>query len=386
MTAHLTPDRGALLLRRAISTAVLSAGFALTGVGTVLPGILLPLFSEKWGLRDDGAGLLLFLQFSGSSLGALFSGLNRIRSMSLGYALLVVSSLDLVFDHLRTPFAVFFFFGLGLGMAMTSTSLLVSDRSGENRAAKLEWLNFTWSIGATSCPLLLLPLVHRDDIHQVYLSLFAVFFLVLAWVVAAERETKPAIAAVASGAEPRPISRLFLLLLICAVCTVGVESALTGWLTTYSHRTGMQSLAGSALATAVFWLGEILSRLAFSTPLLKKIGRQTVLRLGIWGLTATAIFLIAAPHPWTIIAGAGVAGIFTGPLYPIQLSYLLERSARGWFFAVAGLGAAFFPWITGLVSAHLNSLRLGLLVPCCGASVMLVLTALIFEPAQTENL
>lgn len=327
---------------------------------------------------------MLFMQYAGSSLGAIFSGLNRIRSIALGYALLVASSLDLVFAHSRAPFTGFFFFGFGLGMAMTSTSLLISDRSGDERAAKLEWLNFAWSLGATTCPLLLLPLVRRDDTHQVYVLLLVAFFLLLAWVAAAERQEKPVIVAAASNAERRPFDQVFLLLLICAVCTVGVESALTGWLTTYSHRTGMRSLAGSALATAVFWLGEMVSRLTFSTPLLKKIGRQTVLKWGICGVTASAIFLIAAPHPSIIIAAAGVAGIFTGPLYPILLSYLLERSARGWLFAVAGLGAAFFPWITGLVSAHLNSLRLGLLVPCFGGAVMLAFGALIFRPGQTD--
>jgi len=378
-----SPPRAAPLART-ISTAVLSTGFALTGAGTVLLGILLPVFSQKWGLSDDTAGFLLFMQYAGSSLGAIFSGLNRIRSIALGYALLVASSLDLVFAHSRAPFTGFFFFGFGLGMAMTSTSLLISDRSGDERAAKLEWLNFAWSLGATTCPLLLLPLVRRDDTHQVYVLLLVAFFLLLAWVAAAERQEKPVIVAAASNAERRPFDQVFLLLLICAVCTVGVESALTGWLTTYSHRTGMRSLAGSALATAVFWLGEMVSRLTFSTPLLKKIGRQTVLKWGICGVTASAIFLIAAPHPSIIIAAAGVAGIFTGPLYPILLSYLLERSARGWLFAVAGLGAAFFPWITGLVSAHLNSLRLGLLVPCFGGAVMLAFGALIFRPGQTD--
>ncbi|MFZ0305113.1 MAG: hypothetical protein WAL75_20650 [Terracidiphilus sp.] len=369
--------------RSTLSTAVLSVGFALTGTGTLLLGILLPVFSEKWGLRDDGAGLLLFLQFSGSSLGAILSGLNRIRSMAIGYGLLVASSLDLVFAHSSAPFAVFFFFGLGLGMAMTSTSLLFSDRWGDERAAKLEFLNFVWSLGASSCPLVVLPFVHRDDTHLAFLLLLLLFTLLLAWVAAKERQERPVIVPAASGAARRFLGLVFALLAVWAMCVVGVESALSGWLTTYSHRTGMPTLAGSALATSVFWLGEMLSRLAFSTTLLKKIGRQTVLIWGVWGLTASTIILIAAPRPSIIVAAAGLAGIFTGPLYPILLSFMLERSPRGWFFAVAGVGSAVFPWFTGLISAHLNSLQFGLLVPCGGGLAMLVLGALVFEPART---
>jgi fucose permease len=174
-----------------------------------------------------------------------------------------------------------------------------------------------------------------------------------------------------------------MLFAIWAMCVVGVESSLSGWLTTYSHRTGMPTLAGSALATSVFWFGEMLSRLAFSTPLLKRIGRQAVLVWGVWGVTASSIVLITAPHPWMIVAAAGLAGIFTGPIYPLLLSLMLERSARGWFFAVAGLGSAVFPWLTGLISAHLGSLRFGLLVPCAGGLAMLVLGGMVFKPART---
>jgi fucose permease len=383
MPANLTTAMETSSPRRAFSTAVLSVGFALTGTGTLLLGLLLPLFAEKWGLRDDGAGLLLFLQFSGSSMGAILSGLNRIRSMAIGYGLMAASSLDLIFAHSRAPFAVFFFFGLGMGMAMTSTSLLFSDRWGDERAPKLEWLNFVWSLGATTCPLVALPFVHGDDTHLVFLLILVLSILLLAWVAAMERQEMPAVVLAASGAARRPLGLVFILLAIWSMCVVGVEAALSGWLTTYSHRTGMPTLAGSALATSVFWLGEMLSRLAFSTALLKKTGRQTVLKWGVWGVTASAIILIAVPHPWMIVAAAGLAGIFTGPLYPILLSFMLERSARGWFFAVAGAGSAVFPWFTGLVSAHLNSLRFGLLVPCAGGLAMLVLGGLVFRPART---
>ncbi len=49
--------------RRRLSIIALSSGFALTGAGTVMLGVLLPTLSLRWGLRDDQAGLLLFLQF-----------------------------------------------------------------------------------------------------------------------------------------------------------------------------------------------------------------------------------------------------------------------------------------------------------------------------------
>jgi fucose permease len=84
------------------------------------------------------------------------------------------------------------------------------------------------------------------------------------------------------------------------------------------------------------------------------------------------VLLIAAHNPGSIRLTAALAGLCVGPLYPLLLSFLLERSPQGWIFAVAGLGSAFFPWLTGLLSAHYGSLRQGLLAPC-GAAVLMVL-------------
>jgi MFS transporter, FHS family, glucose/mannose:H+ symporter len=343
-------------------------------------GVLLPTLMQKWGLRDDAAGFLLFLQFFGSALGAVFTGANRIRSMIGGYGLLAICTGALVFAGSRAPFAVFFFYGLGLGMAMTATSLLVSDRCDRDRAAKLEWLNFTWSAGAMAGPMLFLPFLHRANLRALFLCLLGLFVLLLAWVVFRERhQSWPAPIHEARPAIPASPGS-FLLLIILAMCTVGVEAALSGWLTTYSHRSGFSGLAGEALATSLFWLGGMLSRLAFSTPLLARIGRHAALQITVWGVAASLSMLIAVPRPAFILVLSGLTGICIGPLYPLLLSFLLERSARGWIFAVAGMGAAIVPWLTGLLSAHFGSLRYGLIVPCAASLLMIVLCAFALRP------
>lgn len=348
-------------------------------------GVLLPTLSLRWGLRDDQAGLLLFLQFVASGLGAIVTGLNRIRSMAIGYGLLAATLSVLALDGARAAYLAFFFYGLGLGMAMTSTSLLFSDRWGDDRAAKLEWLNFAWSAGATVGPVCFLPFLRRGDTRSLFTMMLALSLAMFAWVVLRERQEPRIIPPKRHSAVGRSVRTLFLLLLLLAMTSVGVETALSGWLTTYSHRAGIGSLAGAALATSIFCLGEMLSRLAFSTRLLAKSGRRAVLQWSVWGVTISSILVIAAPHPWMILVAAGAAGAFIGPLYPLLLSYLLELSPWGWFFSVGGLGAALFPWITGLVSAHYHSLRYGLVVPCAAGLVMIGISALMFGHVQRDN-
>jgi MFS family permease len=370
---------------RALSTAMLSTGFSLTGAGTVMLGVLLPTISLKWGLRDDQAGLLLFLQFFASGLGAVVTGLHRVRSLAIGFALLAATLGALAIDESKIAYAAFFFYGLGLGMAMTSTSLLFSDRWGSDRAAKLEWLNFAWSAGATVGPVCFLPFLHQGNFRWLFVAMMVLSVAMLVWVVLLERDAPRAAPGRKSGSVGSSARTVFALLLLLTMTIVGVESSLSGWLTTYSHRAGMRSLAGAALATSIFWLGEMLSRLVFSTRLLAKVGRRQVLRWGIWGVTVAAVAVIATPNPWLILVAAGVAGMFIGPLYPLSLSYLLEFSPWGWFFAVGGMGAALFPWLTGVVSAHFHSLRYGLMVPCVTGVAMAALNWLIFRGRQTAD-
>jgi MFS transporter, FHS family, glucose/mannose:H+ symporter len=359
--------------RSRFSELVLTAGFSLTGAGTVLLGALLPLIAQKFALNDAAAGFLLFLQFFGSALGAVFTGLNRRRSISAGYALLAASAMALAFANARTLFPAFFFFGLGLGLTETSTSLIFSDRFADVRAAKLEGINFAWSLGATAGPVFFLPVLRHGNIQPLFLALVGLFLFFLVWVLLVERDLAPGTDFEDARSHSSLVRRSFWSLALLAMCTVGIEASMSGWLTTYSHRAGLKSLAGAAMATTIFWCGGLFSRLAFSTRLMTKVGRHMVLLGSIWGVTFCGFALIVAPHPLEILLIAGLGGVCIGPLYPLTLSFLLERTSRGWVFAIAGMGAAFFPWITGMLSSALGSLRVGLVTPCAASLLMLAL-------------
>jgi len=362
----------------------LGVGFGLTGAGTVMLGVLLPTLSHRWGLRDDAAGFLFFLQFFGSSLGALLTGSNRVRALIRGYGLLVVSACALAFAGLQLSFVIFFFFGLGLGMVMTATSLLFSDRYGDDRAAKLERLNFAWSAGATAAPLLFLPFLQKGSLNSLFFTFQGLFLLLLVWVFFRERRTAPGLPLKPNASQCKSTAPLYFLLplVVMAMCAVGVDSSLSGWLTTYSHRADPGNAGWAALATSLFWFGIMLSRLVFSTRLLAIIGRRIVLFWTLWGTAISVMLLIAAHTPTPIRVVSVLAGLCIGPLYPLVLSFLLERSPRGWIFSVAGVGSAFFPWLTGLFSAHFGSLRFGLIAPCAAALLMIVLLPVSFRLSE----
>jgi len=80
-------------------------------------------------------------------------------------------------------------------------------------------------------------------------------------------------------------------------------------------------------------------------------------------------------------AGLGLAGI-----YPILVAWLVkafgERSRRigAVMFALAGMGGATMPWLVGLMSTRMGSLRAGLIVPLAGCAAMFTLIATMLEP------
>jgi fucose permease len=175
-------------------------------------------------------------------------------------------------------------------------------------------------------------------------------------------------------------------LVILAMLAVGVEGSLSGWLTTYSHRADLLNEGGAVFATSLFWFGIMLSRLVFSTRLLAMIGRQRVLHFAIWCAAGSVALLIAAHNPAVIRVASGLAGLSIGPLYPLLLSFLLERSSRGWIFAVAGTGSALFPWLTGILSSHYGSLRYGLIAPCGAALLMVVLLSVSLRTTSSAGM
>ncbi len=350
-------------------------------------GVLLPTLSQRWGLRDDAAGFLLFLQFFGSLLGAFFVGTKRLRSLMGGYALLAVSAGALTFAGMHFSFAIFFFWGIGLGMTMTSTSLLFSDRYADDRAAKLERLNFAWAAGATAAPLLFIPFLRMPSQNQLFFTFQAMFVLLLVWVVSREREggARPQSNVDESRGQSRPSLAALLPLVVMAMCSVGIEASMSGWLTTYSHRADSTGAGGAALAASLFWFGIVLSRLVFSTRLLAMVGRSRLLRTILWGITASLALLVAAQHPTPIRIAATLAGLCIGPLYPLLLSFILQQTARGWIFAVAGIGSALLPWLTGVFSARFGSLQFGLIAPCGAAVLMIVLSLICLRPGNPST-
>jgi fucose permease len=150
----------------------------------------------------------------------------------------------------------------------------------------------------------------------------------------------------------------------------GLETCLSGWLTTFALRYGDKTLAVSEYTTLLLWMSLTLGRVGASAVMLR-VGEKTVQR---WGLGLAAVFTaaLAMAHSAVTIAGFAVLlGLSLAPFFPATWALLMaERpTARqaGIVLAVSGLGAAALPWLMGVVSTRAGSLQVALALPFAAA-------------------
>ncbi len=350
-------------------------GCALTGIGTVLLGAILPRLSTQWHLRDRDAGLLLLVQFATSASGALLVRRNLWKALACGYGLIGAGAIC-IFLLQQKSLPAFGVYGLGLGLAMTSTNMLTGRRYPHRMGAALALVNFSWSAGAVACPLLAAQFLRHATAGAAFglIGLIALPFALLPLL--ADRSDLDA--STSPGPAPTGIreATTILYFALLAFLYVGIEASVGNWMSTYATRTTAWTFSGSTVAVAVFWAALLLGR-ATTPAILARMPERRLYRASVVATIAGVLLLLAAHSPLTILAGSALIGFALAPLFPLILALFLAEiggsSNAGWVFATAGMGGAVLSWLTGIISTGTGSLRVGLLVPGAAALLMLLL-------------
>jgi fucose permease len=361
------------------SAGLMHFGFVLTGLGTALLGPILPLLTRQWHLLDAQSGLLLLAQFCGSFTGGVSVSRHLRRSLLAGLSAAAVGfGIFAVAPGLALACIGLFLGGFGLGQIIASTNILAGHRYTEHRGSALALLNFSWSFGAMLSPLLAAWLLPRFALRGM-LECFAALFMIGALAMTAEIWKTPeeiGVADTPSGSKGLSW-RVFLYFGGLLFLYGGLETCLSGWLTTYALRYGDKTLAISEYTTLLLWMALTAGR-AGSSIVMLRIGEKTVQR---WGLVLAVIFTagLATAHSATGIATFAVLlGFSLAPFFPSTFALLMAEkpAARqaGIVLAVSGLGAAALPWLMGVVSTQTGSLQVALALPLAAAILLLAMS------------
>ncbi len=344
-----------------------------------LPGSVLPALLVQWTLADSQAGLLFFLGWLGSSLGALLVRGSLVRSLVLGTSLLATASFGMAFGSRTSCFVWMAIFGAGLGATMTAISLLQAARHAQHRGIELNRLNLFWALGACTCPSLAAHSLRIANIRGIFSAVGFFFAALLLWVLVMERDQPVAsqpsrLAATSAGPTSwlSGLTRWPLLIILLMFLPTGIESAVGGWIAAYVQRT-QETIATTVTAGSCFWVGMLCSRTLNSTFLLLRRSERFVLGQSMITIVFGMALLLVSKTSLGILPAVFLTGFGLGPVYPLLLAQALQYSENTVIFFIAGLGSSFLPWLTGVVSTSASSLRTGLFVPFAGSLLMLAL-------------
>jgi fucose permease len=355
---------------RALS--ILHVGFLLTGTLTTMLGPLLPAFSKTWALEDSQAGYLFTAQFFGSILGVLLSSkaiasVGLLNSLTAGFAAICASIAVLGFVPFAPGVLCIIVYGVGLGLTIPATNLLIAELNPTRRAESLNILNLLWGIGALVSPPLLGPLALHQGIQLPLLGLAFLFGGVSLTLYLLSPDTLKIDQR--DEIPPREMSGLWsnaalILIAVSAFLYVGLENAISGWLSSYGLRTGGAERFWS-FVPSIFWATILLGRAA-APALLRRCSPIKLILVGVIIALLGTIVLLSWRSMTGLIVGAGLAGLGCAPIFPTTIAILSETFGRfasrlaSIVFGLAALGGAIIPWLVGVISSHYQSLQIGL--------------------------
>ena len=360
----------------------LAAGFLLAGLGTVVLGPLMPSLLHDWRLTDQQGGLLLAAKFVGSFLGGVsvprrlrFGVLGGMTFACVGFGAFALSG------GLASGAACLFVGGFGLGQIIASTNIVVGRRYREHTGSALASVNFFWSLGAVACGLIAAAVLPRFHLRGPLLMFAGMSLVVgLGGFLNVSSGTASGSEASSTEAERLP-ARVMVRFAVLLFLYGGLETCMTGWLTTYTLRFSDVQLLGGQSAIVLLWSALTVGR-AISSAALRVMREATLQRIGL-GLSAVLIAaLLTTRHGPLLSLYCVLLGLSLAPFFPTTFALLMKRrpTAReaGFILAVSGLGAALFPWMMGFVSTQSGSLRLAMVVPM-GLALGLLLLSLIAD-------
>ena len=358
-------------------------GLGLAGLGTALLGPILPLLARQWQLQDSQSGLLMTAKFCGAFLGGVTVKKDLRSSMIVGMLAGGIGfGVFAVAPGMALGCAGLFVGGFGLGQLITSINILAGRRFTRRRGSALSQLNFSFSLGAMMSALLaawLLPLFALIHLLEGFAATFVaglVWFLIRRFGgkrATAPGEVEPAEASIEpSGAGLTPRAYLYFAGLL--ILYGGLETCLSGWLTTYALRYGDKRLVVSEYTTLLLWMSLTVGRVGAAIVLLRT-GERRVQR-GAMALSVLFTVGLAYSHSaWSIGAFAVLLGLSLAPFFPATFALLMAEKPTsrqaGIVLAVSGLGAAALPWMMGVISTRAGSLQMALVLPL-GAAIALL--------------
>lgn len=381
------PAQSSVQLR--VMKVLLHTGFFLSGIATVLIGQILPLLSAKFSLNDEQTGNFFPAQFIGSLTGTVltnwFAKRNRfLMACLLGCFAMGIGVLMLNSGSLELCLLGFFINGIGIGLTLPAMNLMILELEPDPARAisRLSIFNFFWGFGAILSQPFVDILSHGTNIFAPTLILSILLLIVGAGLLLIPNSIgqKP----VSDDSDNNEFSTLIWTTPVAwAIAAfnfihVGFESAMGGWLKTYTQRIEGSEAPSLFPPILLFFVFFVAGR-AIAPVFFRFLSKNQMLLVNLLVMLAGMIILLFARDVLLLGIGASIAGFGTSSIFPANLSrftaFFGPSAARRAtpFFILGTLGAASTNWLVGYISNYSNSLHTGMLLLFFSVVALLVL-------------
>ena len=366
---------------------LLHVAFFVSGISTVLIGQVLPFLSARFSLNDEQTGFFFPSQFAGSLIGTLltswFGKRNRFLLASLLGCFLMGGG-ALLLNSAAFEICLFGFFvnGLGIGLTLPAINMLVLELNPENSTSALSILNFFWGFGAI--------------ISQPFVDFFSSgnnVGLPTAMLAGVLVVTGVCLAAMPAGIEKKPVSGgaddidfsipIWTSPIAWAIAAfnfihVGFESAMGGWLKTYTQRVDIDAVLDVLPPITLYFIFFVVGR-GVAPVFFRFLNENRMLLSSLFVVLLGMIVVLSAGGIFLLSVGASIAGFGTSSIFPTNMSRFTKTfgasaSRRATPFFICGtLGATFTTWFIGFMSNRFNDLRSGMFILLASVLILIFL-------------
>jgi fucose permease len=266
--------------------------------------------------------------------------------------------------------------------------MLILEMNRERAASALSVLNFFWGLGAIICSLTVYNLSKSIGFFPVSVMLAVALSLIggLLILIPQKTENKPLEGKESAESSEPPIWTSPVAWTIAGFnfIHVGFESAIGGWLPTYSERLSAGQAFTWLLAPTFLYFVFFVAGRAAAPFFFRFLNENRMLFLSLLLILLGMGIMLAAHSVPLLSLGAAIAGFGTSSVFPTNMSRFNQTfgesaSRRATPFFICGtLGGFFTTWFIGFVSKRYeNDLHSGMFILLGSVLILIVLQILL---------
>ncbi len=342
---------------RWLNTAAYYLGFVLLGMGGAITGPLLVDLAAQTGSEISQISVIFSTGSLGYFVGSTLAGqlYDKYPAHRLMGILLLLSAAATALVPLTTWLwllsGLFFLTSVAAGAVDVGGNTLLIWVHRDKVGPFMNGLHFTFGLGATISPLLIVPIIRwTGGIAWVYWML-ALLNLPVALFLFNLPSPSSIVEDEAEGGK-RVDYLLVVLIAAFLFLYVGAEMGFGNWVATYAQAMDLADTATAAYLTSAFWGVFTVGRL-IAIPIAAVWLPRRILWVNLSGALASLALIVMLPGAtWALWVGAMGLGLFLASTFPTMFS-LAERhlpltgKLTSKFFMGISLGGMILPWLIG---------------------------------------